>query len=133
MNTVSLLSCFLPLALLISSHSIFSKSAESSTRNLEAESIRSRSESTGGCVKLKTVTLIRQSSARGTSITESVYLVLKSLWGWDPVERLKQRNDMVSLTLFFQDEANCIVLNATKAVDRESRHIRKERIAVVKA
>ena len=32
---------------------------ESSTRNLEAESIRSRAESTGGCVKLKTVTDIR--------------------------------------------------------------------------
>ena len=63
---------------------------------------------------MKTVTLIRQSSARGTSITESVYLVLKSLWGWDPVERLKQRNDMVSLTLFFQDEANCTVLNARR-------------------
>ena len=40
---------------------------------------------------------------------------------------------MVSLTLFFQDETNRIVLNATKAVDRESRHIRRERIAVVKA
>ena len=32
---------------------------ESSTRSLEAESIRSRPESTGGCVKLKTVTDIR--------------------------------------------------------------------------
>ena len=30
-------------------------------RNLEAESIRSGAESTGGCVKLKTVTEIRQS------------------------------------------------------------------------
>ena len=32
------------------------------TRNLEAESIRSRAESTEGCVKLKTVSEIRQSS-----------------------------------------------------------------------
>ena len=29
---------------------------ESGARNLEAESIRSRAESTGGCVRLKTVT-----------------------------------------------------------------------------
>ena len=52
---------------------------ESGARNLEAESIRSRAESTGGCVKLKTVTEIRRSSARDTVIAESVYLVLKSL------------------------------------------------------
>ena len=31
-------------------------SGESGARNLEAESIRSRAESTRGCVKLKTVT-----------------------------------------------------------------------------
>ena len=47
--------------------------------NLEAESIRSRVESTGGCVKLKTVTEIRWGSARDTFKTESVYLVLNSL------------------------------------------------------
>ena len=35
-------------------------SGESGARNLEAESIRSGAESTGGCVKLKTVTEIRQ-------------------------------------------------------------------------
>ena len=33
-------------------------SGESGGRNLEAESIRSRAESTGGCVKLKTATEI---------------------------------------------------------------------------
>ena len=43
-------------------------SGESGARNLEAESMRSRAESTGGCVKLKTVTEIRQSSARDTFI-----------------------------------------------------------------
>ena len=37
---------------------------ESGARNLEAESMRSRAESTGGCVKLRTVTEIRRSSAR---------------------------------------------------------------------
>ena len=43
-------------------------SGESGERNLEAESIRSRAETTGGCVKL--------SGARDTFTTESVYLVL---------------------------------------------------------
>ena len=52
---------------------------ESGTRNLEAESIRSGAESTGGRVKLKTVTEIRRSSARDTFIAEIVYLVLNSL------------------------------------------------------
>ena len=54
-------------------------------RNLEAESIRSGAESTGGCVKLKTVTEIRRSSARHKFIAESVYLVLNSLLHWKPV------------------------------------------------
>ena len=38
--------------------------------NLEAERIRSRVESMGGCVKLKTVTEIRQCSTRDTFIEE---------------------------------------------------------------
>ena len=50
-------------------------SGESGTKNLEAESIRGRAESKGGCVKLKTVTEIRRSSARDTFIVESVDLV----------------------------------------------------------
>ena len=37
-----------------------SNSEESGLRHLEAESIRSRAESTGGCVKLKTLTEIRR-------------------------------------------------------------------------
>ena len=61
-----------------------------------AESIRSGAESTGGCVKLKTVTEIRRSSARDTFIAESVYLVLNSLLDWEPVDKLKQRCDVVS-------------------------------------
>ena len=63
-------------------------SRESGARNLEAESIRSRAESTGGCVKLKTVTEIRRGSARDTFIAESVYLALNSLLDWEPVEKL---------------------------------------------
>ena len=71
---------------------------ESGARNLEAESMRSRVESMEGCVKLKTVTGIRWSSACDTFIAEGVYLVLNSLLHWEPVERLKQRSDVVSFT-----------------------------------
>ena len=71
---------------------------ESGARNLEAESMRSRVESVEGCVKLKTVTGIRWSSACDTFIVEGVYLVLNSLLHWEPVERLKQRSDVVSFT-----------------------------------
>ena len=73
---------------------------ESGARNLEAESLRSRVESTGGCVGLKTVTEIKRSSERDTFIAESVYLVLNSLSDWEPVERLKQTTDVVSFTFF---------------------------------
>ena len=59
-------------------------------RNLETESIRSRVESTGGCVKLKTDTEIRRSSACTTMIAETVYLVLNSLCDWEPMERQTQ-------------------------------------------
>ena len=38
-------------------------SGDSGAGNLEAESIRSRAKSTGGCVKLKTVTEIRERKA----------------------------------------------------------------------
>ena len=71
---------------------------KSGTTNLEAESLRSKADSTGGCVNLKTVTEIRRSSVRDTVIAESVYLVLNSLWDWQPAERLKQESDMVSFT-----------------------------------
>ena len=54
---------------------------ESGARNLVAESIRSRAESTGGCVKLKTVTEIRRSSARDMFIAECLYLVLNCFAG----------------------------------------------------
>ena len=65
-----------------------------------------------GCVKLKTVTEIRRSSARDTFIAESVDLVLNSLWDWKPVERSKQKRDVVSFT-FFQDEPSSTVLDVS--------------------
>ena len=72
---------------------------ESGARNLEAESIRSRAENTEGCIKLTTVTEIRWSSGRDTFTAESVYLVLNSMLDWEPVEKLKERCDVVRFTL----------------------------------
>ena len=57
------------------------ESGESGARNLEAESIRSGAESTGGRVKLQAVKEITRSSARDPFIAESVYLVLNFLVG----------------------------------------------------
>ena len=68
-------------------------SGESGARNHEAESIRSGTESTGGCVKLNTVTDITRNSARDTFIADSVYFVVRSLCAWEPVLRLKKRSD----------------------------------------
>ena len=45
-------------------------SGKSDARNLEHDSITSRTESMEGCEKLETVTNIRRSSARNTSIAE---------------------------------------------------------------
>ena len=70
------------------------------SKHLKAPSIRSRAESTGGCVKLKKVTKIRRSSVCYTFITESVYLVLNSLLYWEPRERLKQKCDLLYGILF---------------------------------
>ena len=78
-------------------------SGKSGTRILEAES--SRVGSTGGDVKLKTVTEIKRSSARDTFIAESVYLTLNSLWDRKPVKRLEQRSDMGSFTFFRMRQA----------------------------
>ena len=46
--------------------------------------LRSVAESREKCEKFKTVTEIRQSSARDTFTADRVYLVLKSLWDWEP-------------------------------------------------
>ena len=75
-------------------------SGESGGRNLEAESIRSNAESRLECVKLKTITEIRRSRTRDAAYTAECYLVLDSLSGWEPAERLKQRSDVVSLNVF---------------------------------
>ena len=58
---------------------------------------------------MKTVIEIRRISARNTFIAVSVYVVLNSLLNWEPVERLKQRWNVVSFT-FFQYEASSTVL-----------------------
>ena len=76
-------------------------SGQSGMSNLEVESIKSREESTGECVKLKTVTDRRQSNERNTFIAESIYLVLNSLRGREPEEKLKQRFDVVSFFVYF--------------------------------
>ena len=106
---------------------------ESGTRNLEAESIRSGAESTGGRVKLKTVTEIRRCSARDTFVTEIAHLVLNSLLDWEPVEELKPKGVMWSVLRLcvFRYEASSTVLYATRAMDRGSRQSRKDRITVV--
>ena len=75
-------------------------SGKSDGRNLEAESTRTRAESTEGYVKLRTVREIRRSSVRNTFIAENVYLVLNSLWDSEPVARLKQSNSVVTFFLF---------------------------------
>ena len=49
---------------------------------------------------MKTVTEIRRSRARDTFIAKSVDLVLNSLLDWEPVEKLKQRCDVVSFKFF---------------------------------
>ena len=74
---------------------------KSCMKNLEAESIRRRAESTGMRVKLKTVTEIRWSSAHDAFIADSVYLVLNSLSDREPLDKLKKRCDVVSF-IFFQ-------------------------------
>ena len=85
-------------------------SGESGARNLEVESIRSGAESMGGCVKLKTVIEIRQSSDRDTFIAEGVYFVLNSLLDWKPMEKLKQRCYVVSFAFFsMRRAAQCCI------------------------
>ena len=86
-------------------------SRESGMRNQVIGSIRSRAESTGGCVKLKTVTEMRQNSTHDVFTAKSVYLVLNSLLDWEPVERLKQRNDVVSYVFFSMRKSTAPVLS----------------------
>ena len=50
-------------------------SGKSGRRNLEAESMRSRAESTGGCVMLKTVTEVRPSSALVIHLQQKVFIL----------------------------------------------------------
>ena len=61
---------------------------------------------------MKTVIEIRRSSASDTFIAETVYLVLNSLLNWNPVQKLKQRCDVVTFTCvcFFQYEGSITAL-----------------------
>ena len=78
--------------------------------------MKSGAESAGGCVKLKTFTEIRRSSARDTFIAESVYLVLNSLLDWKPVEKIQTEVLCGQFYVcIFQYEASPTVLYATKA------------------
>ena len=118
-------------------------SAESGARNLKAESIRSGAESTGWCVKLKTVTEIRRSSARDTVIADSLsctefFIGLEASGNIQTEAWCGQLYVYVCVVdvffLFsFLYEASRTVLHATMALDRGSRKARKERIAVIKA
>ena len=74
-------------------------SGESGVRNLETDSIKSRAESIGGSVKLKTVTEIRRSSAWDTYIAESVYLVLNFVVGLGAKLRIIHRPLQVAQAL----------------------------------
>ena len=46
---------------------------------------------------MKTATEIRQGNVRHTFVAKCVYLVLDSLLDWEPMERLKQRSDTISI------------------------------------
>ena len=96
-------------------------SRESGMRNLVIGSIRSRAESTGGCVKLKTVTEMRQNSTHDVFTAKSVYLVLNSLLDWEPVQRLKQRSDVVSFMSFFADQGAEWGMGCEKRSTRQQR------------
>ena len=64
-------------------------------------------------MKVCKVEEVRRSSVCNTFVAESVYLVLNSLWDWEPVERFKEKSDVVSFT-FCQYEMsinqnNCVL------------------------
>ena len=52
----------------------------------------------------------RPSSARATVMADSVYLVLNSLWDWEPVERLKLRSDTITLSFSLLKLATAILI-----------------------
>ena len=55
---------------------------------------------------------------------------LTSLLDWEPVEKLKRRCNVISLT-FFQYEASSTVLHSTKSMDRGSRKARSRGVTVI--
>ena len=93
--------------------------------------IRSRAGSTGGCVKLKTVTEIRRSSVRDTFIAECLSRTEFSV-GLGASGKIEIEVWCGQFYVFFS-EASSSVLYAKKTMDRGGRQARKERIAVVEA
>ena len=104
-------------------------SGESGAKNLEAEIIRSRGwEITGGCVKLKTVTEIRRSSARDTFIAFILYWTRFFAGRGSSGETIE--TEVCCGQLYWSSST---ILYATMASDRGNMQARKDRIAVVKA
>ena len=77
------------------------------------------------CVKLKTITEIRRSRTRDAAYIAECYLVLDSLSGWEPVERLKQRSDVVSLNVFISMSRTAQFCIRRRLMDRCTRPARK--------
>ena len=70
---------------------------------------------------MKTVTEIIRSIELDTIIANSVYLVLNSLFDWEPVQRLKQRSDVVSFMSFFADQGAEWGMGCEKRSTRQQR------------
>ena len=109
-------------------------SGESGVRNMEAESIKSRAENTGGRVKFKTVTKTEQCpwyiyDRQCLSCTEFFAGL-----GASGENETEVWCGQVYIYLFFNfSRRRAAVLYATKTLDRGSMPARKERIAVVDA
>ena len=82
-------------------------------------------------MELETVTEIRRSNTSDRFMAGSVYVVLNSLWDWEPLERLEQRN-IFSCTCDFSGWGKQFnaVLNATKAMDSCRRSTSKGRAMI---
>ena len=98
---------------------------ESGVKHLETV-IRSRAQSTGGCVKLKKSQMTEQCPWYSCS---SIYLVLNSLLDWESVEKLKLRCDVVSF-MFFSVRGE---QNTSGSNEGRKKQARKEKIVVVEA
>ena len=82
-------------------------------RNLEAESIRSGVESTGGCANWKMVTEIRQSSTHDTFIAESVGGCVKLKTDAE-IRQSSARDTIIAESVYFVLKKNCTSLPKQK-------------------